>query len=40
MRGEGFNEMNQKYSTEYDYYEKADQEHSDKYIKYRERYYE
>jgi len=40
MRGEGFKEMNQKYGTEYDYYEKADQEHDDKYIKYRERYYE
>ena len=40
MRGEGFKELNQKYGTEYDFYEKADQENDDKYIKYRERYYE
>ena len=32
--------MNQKYGTDYDHYTQADQEGSDKYIKYRERYYE
>ena len=40
MRGEGFKEMNQKYGTDYDFFEKADKEGEDKYIKYRERYYE
>ena len=39
-RGEGFKELNQKYGTDYDHYTHADQEGSDKYIKYRERYYE
>jgi len=40
MRGEGFKEMNQKYGTEYDFYEDADKENEGKYVKYRERYYE
>lgn len=39
-RGEGFKDLNQKYGTDYDHYTQADQEGSDKYIKYRERYYE
>jgi hypothetical protein len=39
-RTEGFKEFNDKYGTEYDYYQAADKEHSDKYIKYRERFYE
>jgi hypothetical protein len=40
FRGEGFKELNKKYGTDYDHYSKADEENSDKYIKYRERYYE
>lgn len=40
MRGEGFKDLNQKYGPEYDYYQHADYENQDKYIKYRERYYE
>jgi len=39
-RGEGFKEMNDKYGTEYDHYQSADSENSDKYIKYRERFFE
>lgn len=39
-RGEGFKDLNQKYGTEYDHYQHADKENSDKYIKYKERYYE
>ena len=41
FRGEGFKELNQKYGTQYDFYEEgAEKENKDKYIKYRERYYE
>eukprot|EP00347_Sterkiella_histriomuscorum_P004232 403361240 len=40
MRGEGFQELNKKYGTKYDYYEDANEEHQDKYIRYRERFYE
>lgn len=40
FRGEGFKEMNTKYGLDYDHYVDADKENSDKYIKYRERYYE
>jgi hypothetical protein len=40
MRGEGFKDLNQKYGTEYDFYESADKEGEGKYIKYRERYCE
>jgi hypothetical protein len=33
--------MNEKYGTDYDFYEEgANEENKDKYIKYRERYYE
>lgn len=41
FRGEGFKQMNEKYGTDYDFYEEgANEENKDKYIKYRERYYE
>jgi hypothetical protein len=40
MRGEGFKELNNKHGVDYDYYESVDRENSDKYVKYRERYYE
>ena len=40
FRGEGFKEMNYKYGTNYDYFQEADNEHSDTYYKYRERFYE
>ena len=40
FRGEGFQEMNKKYGTEYNYYDTAENEYEHKYIKYRERFYE
>lgn len=40
FRGEGFKEMNYKHGPDYDYWQNADAEHSDKYVRYRERYYE
>ena len=39
-RGEGFKDLNQKYGTEYDHFQAVDEENSDKYVKYRERFYE
>ena len=40
MRTEGFNELNSKYGPYYNHYDDVDEEFSNKYNKYRERYYE
>ena len=40
FRGEGFKELNHKYGLDYDYFNDVEQEQKDKYIKYRERYWD
>ncbi|CDW81706.1 UNKNOWN [Stylonychia lemnae] len=40
LRGEGFKDLAKKYGPDYDYHQSANDEHSDKYIRYRERFYE
>lgn len=40
LRGEGFKDLNEKYGHNYDYFDSVNHENSDKYVQYRERYYE